>query len=284
MVVGSILSSFNEAACHHRRYVSKGIGCNHPGIARLRDIGMSCVLRAIGLLGFLLMAQASAVEKLRLVADAWPPFTDASLLNNGLASDLVSTALQRAGYLTDYHQVPWARALLGVEEGRYDVLINAWFSDERTRIGHFSAEYLLNRVRFLKRSRSSVQFRDLSQLYERPIAVVRGYMYSPEFENDKLLVKVPVSSFPMALHMVAAGRVDLAVEDEFVARYYLAAEPKGIRDKLEFLPNSLSENSLHILVSLKNSQHEQIVAHFDREIAAMKADGSYAAIFKRHGL
>jgi polar amino acid transport system substrate-binding protein len=247
-------------------------------------MSMSCVLRAIGLLGFLLVAQVSAGEKLRLVADAWPPFTDASLLNNGLATDLVSTALQRAGYTTDYHQVPWARALLGVEEGRYDVLINAWFSDERTQIGQFSAEYLLNRVRFIKRSRSSVEFRDLSQLYERPIAVVRGYTYDAEFDNDKLLEKVPVSNFAMALHMVAAGRVDLAVEDEFVARYYLAAEPKSVREKLEFLPKSLSENRLHILVSLKSARHDEIVARFDREIAAMRADGSYDAIFKRHGL
>lgn len=245
---------------------------------------MSCVLRAIVLLAVLLTAQANAGEKLRLVADSWPPFTQASLLNNGLASDLVSTALQRAGYGTEYEQVPWARALLGVEEGRYDVLINAWFSEDRTRIGQFSGEYLLNRVRFLKRSRSSVQFRDLSQLYERPIAVVRGYSYSAEFDNDPLLEKVPVSDFSMALRMVAAGRVDLAVEDEFVARYYLAAEPKHVRDKLEFLPKSLSENSLHILVSLKNPLHQEIVAGFDREIAAMKADGSYAQIFKRHGL
>jgi polar amino acid transport system substrate-binding protein len=247
-------------------------------------MSMSCVLRAIALLGLLLMAQASAGERLRLVADSWPPFTEVSLLNNGLASDLVSTALQRAGYSTEYEQVPWARALLGIEEGRYDVLINAWFSDDRTRIGRFSQEYLLNRVRFLKRSRSSVQFQDLSQLYERPIAIVRGYSYSPEFDNDDLLEKVPVNNFSMALRMVAAGRVDLAVEDEFVARYYLAAEPRSVRDKLEFLSKSLSENSLHILVSLRNPRNQGIVADFNREIAAMKADGSYAQIFKRHGL
>lgn len=245
---------------------------------------MPCLLRAIGLLGLLLTAQAGAADKLRLVADAWAPFTDASLLNNGLATDLVTTALARAGYTSEYHQVPWARALHGLGEGHYDVLVNAWYSEDRTLLGEFSAPYLVNRVRFLKRSRSSVEYRDLSQLYTRPIAVVRGYSYSPEFDNDALLEKVPVSNFTMAARMVAAGRVDLAVEDEFVARYYLAREPKNIRDNLAFLPKPLTENSLHILVSLKNPRHEQIVADFDREIAAMKADGSYDATFKRHGL
>ncbi|MNC78245.1 hypothetical protein D3C75_1304110 [compost metagenome] len=53
---------------------------------------------------------------------------------------------------------------------------------------------------------------------------------------------------------------------------------------MEFLPKPLSENGLHILVSLKNPQHEQIVAGFDRAILAMKADGTYARIMKRHGM
>ena len=46
----------------------------------------------------------------------------------------------------------------------------------------------------------------------------------------------------------------------------------------------MSENSLHILVSLKNPRHEQIVAGFDREIAAMKVDGSYQRLMKQHGM
>ena len=53
---------------------------------------------------------------------------------------------------------------------------------------------------------------------------------------------------------------------------------------MEFLPKPLSENSLHILVSLKNPEHAQIVAGFDREIAEMKADGSYERLMRLHGM
>jgi polar amino acid transport system substrate-binding protein len=108
---------------------------------------MPRVHRAFALIGLLLLFQNALAEKLRLVADAWPPFTDATLINGGLATDIVSTALARAGYASDFEQVPWARALLGIGEGRYDVLVNAWYNEERTRIGQFSGEYLLNRVR-----------------------------------------------------------------------------------------------------------------------------------------
>lgn len=240
--------------------------------------------RAFALIGLLLLTQNAAAQKLRLVADAWPPFTDASLVNGGLATDIVSTALARAGYASEFEQVPWARALLGVGEGRYDVLVNAWYTDDRTKLGQFSGEYLINRVRFLKRKDAPIEFNNLQQLHTFPIAVVRGYAYSPEFDDDASLQKVPVHSFAMAVRMLAADRVKLTLEDEYVARYYLARESAKVRSAVEFLPKPLSENSLHILVSLKNPRHEQIVAGFDREIAQMKADGSYAQLMKRHGM
>ncbi|MFJ2365493.1 substrate-binding periplasmic protein [Pseudomonas sp. NPDC087697] len=239
---------------------------------------------AFALIGLLLLSQTATAEKLRLVADAWPPFTDATLVNGGVATDIVSTALARAGYASDFEQVPWARALLGVGEGRYDVLVNAWFNEERTHIGQFSSEYLLNRIRFIKRKDAPIEYNNLQQLHTYPIAVVRGYAYSPEFDGDAALQKVQVHSFAMAVRMLAADRVKLTLEDEYVARYYLARESSKVRNAVEFLPNPLSENSLHILVSLKNPDHDKIVAGFDREIAAMKADGSYERLLQQHGM
>jgi polar amino acid transport system substrate-binding protein len=235
-------------------------------------------------MGLLWISQDVEAQKLRLVADAWPPFTDATLVNGGLATDIVSTALARAGYASDFQQVPWARAMLGLGEGRYDVLVNAWYNDERTRIGQFSAEYLLNRIRFIKRKDAPIEYNNLQQLHTFAIAVVRGYAYSPEFDGDAALQKVPVHNFAMAVRMVAADRVKLTLEDEYVARYYLAHESPKVRNAVEFVPQPLSENSLHILVSLKNPDHAKIVAGFDREIAGMKADGSYERLLKQHGM
>ncbi|EJK99043.1 MULTISPECIES: ABC transporter substrate-binding protein [Pseudomonas] len=240
--------------------------------------------RTLALVGLLLLSYSACAQKLRLVADGWPPFTDSTLVNGGLATDIVSTALARAGYATDFEQVPWARAMLGIGEGRYDVLINAWYSEERTQVGQFSAEYLVNRVRFIKRKDDDIQFDQLPQLHAYPIAVVRGYAYSKEFDEDLQMQKIPVHNFAMAVRMLVAERVKLTVEDEYVARYYLARESAKVRSAVEFLPKPLSENSLHILVSLKNPEHQEIIAKFDQEIAAMKADGSYARLLKQHGM
>ncbi|WP_166361441.1 substrate-binding periplasmic protein [Pseudomonas akapageensis] len=241
-------------------------------------------LRVLGLLGMLLMAGTASADRLRLVADAWPPFTDATMVNGGLATDIVSTALARAGFASEFEQVPWARAMLGLGEGRYDVLVSAWYSEERTRLGQFSSGYLVNRIRLLKRKDDAVDYNALADLYSLPVAVVRGYAYSPPFDNDEKVLKVPVHSFSMAAKMLAAGRVKLTLEDEYVARYYLARETPRLRNRLEFLPKPLSENSLHILVSLKHPEHQRIVAGFDKAIAEMKADGTYERLLQQHGM
>ncbi len=245
---------------------------------------MPRLLQAMALTGLLLLGQDATAQKLRLVFDHWPPFTDDTLVNGGLATDIVSTALARAGYASGYEQVPWARALLGIDEGRYDVLVNAWYNEDRTRYGQFSGEYLTNRIRFLKRKDAPIDYSNLQELHTYPIAVVRGYAYSAVFDADTAMQKVPVHNFAMGVRMLAADRVKLTLEDEYVAKYYLARESAKVRNSVEFLPKPLSENSLHILVSLKNPQHEQIIAGFDKAIAAMKADGSYEKLLREHGM
>jgi polar amino acid transport system substrate-binding protein len=240
-------------------------------------------LRAL-CLSFLLLPLAVAAQTLRLVADPWPPFTDQSLLNNGVASDLVSSALSRAGYATEYAQVPWERAVRGLRRSDYDVLINAWYTEERASFGYFSAPFMVNRIRLLRRKGSRIQFEQLADLYPQRIAVVRGYAYSAEFNSDPLLRKVGVGSFASGARMLQAKRVELTLEDEFVARYHFGRELSGIRDELEFLPRPLSENGLHILIRRSHPDHQQIAEAFNRAIVAMRADGSYAAILQRHGL
>ncbi|MDH1263042.1 transporter substrate-binding domain-containing protein [Pseudomonas sp. GD03944] len=228
------------------------------------------------------LGQAS--EALRLVANPWPPFTDQRMANGGVATELVTTALTRAGYRTQYNEVPWERAIRGLQRDDYDVLVNAWYTDERARFGYFSQPYLINRVRFMQRKGAGIRYQSLVDLYPYSIAVVRGYAYSSEFDQDSRLTKVGVLGFETGARMLHARRVQLMVEDELVARFYLGRELRSIRNELEFLPQPLSENGLHILVSRQHPQHKAIAEAFDQAIEAMHADGTYAEIFARHGL
>ena len=56
-----------------------------------------------------------------------------------------------------------------------------------------------------------------------------------------------------------------------------------VREAVVLVEPPLSENTLHIMVSLKHPEHQQIVERFERSIAAMKADGSYQRLLRQHG-
>lgn len=109
------------------------------------------MLRCALLLLTLLLPCALPAANLRLVGDSWPPFVDSRLPGNGLAVELVTTALKRAGFDSSFQQVPWSRALYGVRSGDYDIALSAWYEPARSLYGQFSRAYLSNRIRLLQR-------------------------------------------------------------------------------------------------------------------------------------
>jgi polar amino acid transport system substrate-binding protein len=228
-----------------------------------------------------LSAQALAAT-LQIVANSYPPFTDQNLAYNGLATDLVTTALSRAGFASEYHEVPWARAIEGLQHDRYDLTVATWFAPERAVYGQFSEPYLINKIRFIGKKGSKIEFKQLSDLQPYLFSVVRGYAYAPAFDSDARLQKYPVNSFASAARMVALGRVQLTLEDEMVAQHAFNNELRDIREQLEFLPKPLSESPLHILVRRTHPQHQQIVEGFNAAIRAMRKDGTYQMIVQRH--
>jgi polar amino acid transport system substrate-binding protein len=238
-------------------------------------------LAYVCLCALLLGTQATA-ETLRMAGDSWPPFTDQRLPYNGLAIDLVTTALSRAGFASEYQEVPWARAMEGLQHDRYDIIAAAWYAPDRAVFGQFSEPYFTNTIRFIRKKGSPVEFKQLSDLQPYLISVVRGYTYAPAFDSDASLQKHPVSSFTSAARMLALGRVQLTLEDEMVAQHAFNGELRDVRDELEFLPKPLSESPLHILLRRSHPQHQQIIDGFNQAIRAMRADGTYQTIVKRH--
>lgn len=244
---------------------------------------MKDVLRCWGLALLVGGGQAQAAEPLRMVSDAWPPFTSRELPNDGLATAIVREVLAHAGYRSRYYEVPWARVLYGVQRGDYDLVINARYTEERERYGLFSDAYLYSNARFLRRVGSGIGFAGLDSLRPHSIAVVRGYAYAPAFDRKTDLQRLEVKGFRVAARMLAAGRVQLSLEDERVADYHFQRDLRDIRDQLEFVDPPLARVGLHILVRRSHPQADEIVRRFNASLRALQADGSYRQLFIRQG-
>jgi polar amino acid transport system substrate-binding protein len=230
----------------------------------------------------LILAAPALAAPLQIVANSYSPFTDQKLPYNGLATDLVSSALSRAGFASEYHEEPWARALQGLQRDKRDIIIAAWYSAERESYGQFSEPYLINKIRFIRKKGSHIDYQQLTDLHPYLISVIRGYAYTPAFDSDSRLQKHPVNSFVSAARMVVRGHAQLTVEDELVAQHAFNGELSDVREQLEFLPKPLSESPLHILVRRSHPQQQQIIDGFNAAMRAMRADGTYQKIVQRH--
>lgn len=247
------------------------------------------MLRRVGILLTLCLSLAftatlSAAE-LRVVADSWPPYTDDALPNKGLATDIVMTALTRAGYAPRLRITSnWSRTLEGAMLGNFHVIAAAWYSDARAQHFSFSKPYMHNRIRLVKRAGDEFVFSGLPDLKGKTIGVVRNYAYGAEFDRANYLIKIPHNHPVQVLLNVLSGQVRLGIGDELVLRHQMNEFMSNEARNLEFVRPPLSVNGLHIAVSKQHPQHQKIAADFDKAVEAMKADGTYAKILESHKL
>ena len=238
----------------------------------------------IVMVGMLLSTSASVpAEVLRLAGDAWPPYTDQTLPGDGLSVELIRAALGRAGYDVSYTEVPWERAVLGLQQGKYDI-INDWFTVRHADYATYSRPFLNNRVRWVQRQGDGIRYEGPDSLRTYDIVLTNGYAYSDELADDSTLNKGYANNFVQAARMLLADRADLALEDERTVLFHLNGSLKEVSDGLSFVPGEFSIRDLSLVVRDDHPQQAAIIAAFNREIEAMVEDGTYAAIFARHGL
>lgn len=212
----------------------------------------------------------------------WPPYADASLPGQGLAVDIVTTALKRAGYSIVVRTDSLDRILEGGAVGVYDVFATPWYSDARNRYLDFSEPYLQSRVRFIKRKDKPYTYHSLDDLKGVMIGTVKNYAYDEKFNESRSIIKIPENNLVQNLYKLVQGHIDLTLDDDRVLRYELNRYMPHTMSKLEILPTPLAVRGIRIGVSRENADHARIVAAFNKAIKAMKKDGSFDAILARH--
>jgi polar amino acid transport system substrate-binding protein len=229
------------------------------------------------------LAQAAPALELTVVHSGnWPPYSDQGLPQQGLALDLVTQALARAGYQTRVRVDSLDRILEGGKIGVYDVFATPWYSEERDQYLDFSEPYLESHIRFIKRKDSNIEFDNLADLKGVMIGVVRDYAYDEQFNESRDLIKISERNLIQNLLKLVQRRVDLTLDDELVLKYEINRYIPNSMRELEILPKPLAVRGVHIGVSRENPDHAQIVADFNEAIAAMRKDGSYDKIVASH--
>ncbi len=242
--------------------------------------------RSLCLLILLCLWQGPAVlaepVRLKMALEHWPPYVDRNAPEYGVATEIVVTALKRAGYQVAISFDTWSNTLQGTGLGVFDVIATGWFTNERDRLFAYSKPYLYNKVKFIKRKGSSQTFNSFDDLRGELIGTVRQYAYSGEFDNNQLLIKLPVNHLIQNLSLLQLGQINLTLDDEQVIRHQIKTYMPGTADEFELLEKPLAVRGLHMLVSRTHPQHQAIVSGFDQAIVEMKKDGSFDDIISKY--
>lgn len=229
-------------------------------------------------ISLLLLVSHQATANVTLVNDVWPPYVDADG-QHGLAIEIVRAALQQQQRALTVHIKPWARAYRDVQSCSDDLLL-VWYEASRLDDIRYSAPFLTNRLRFIKRLDDNYQYRDIANLAGKSIGVIRGYNYQSEFINNPSYHLSVNHSLAANLQMLALKRIDLVLEDELVAATTIFQQ--RMEGKFTFTGPSLNERKLYVATGTCNPDGAALIDSFNHGLAAIQANGEYQQLVDKY--
>ena len=229
---------------------------------------------ALAMLVFSALAKADG--SLNLVANDWEPYTGNELAQQGLATQIVTTALHRAGYQVTVTIVPWPRVLGLAYSGQADGIVAIWSTHERREQILLSDSYLSNNMVLLHMHGKLGGRKTQADLSGLRIGVGRGYDYSDQFKASTNFSLEPADRVILNLRKLSAGRIDMVLEDDRIARYNLlhhADEIDNAKD-IEFSDTPLFVLPLYFGVNRHRPDAELIVSKFNTQLKEMQRDGT----------
>ncbi|AVX01490.1 transporter substrate-binding domain-containing protein [Vibrio vulnificus] len=231
----------------------------------------------------LLLSCLSHAATITAAQDPWAPFVQQNNANPGISVEIVIEAFKTQGHDVDFKIMPWTRALNEVKDGRVDVLVATWFTQERTSYLNYSQPYLENSLKFIKRSGDGFEYNGMDSLSGKNVGIIRNYGYGDEFLKATNFNKPEANDLVANAKKLLAKRIDLTLEDELVAKATLSGAGMNLSD-FDFTNNALSVNPLHVTSGLANAKNGEIIEAFNKGLAEIKANGTFDKILMKYGI
>jgi polar amino acid transport system substrate-binding protein len=190
----------------------------------------------------------------------------------GFEIDVADAIAKKMGLKVDWKMMGFDGLLVGLAQDRWDMVIASHgITEERAKAVTFASPHYCTGGVIISKDGAIKSAKDLAG---KTVAVQTGTTY---YENVKKLPVKDVKSFPADSSARAAldsGHVDAWVTDKFVAKESLAATP-GTPDKMgDYL-------FVERIAAAFAKGNTGLAAEVDKALAALMADGSYAAISKK---
>ncbi|OBU87080.1 substrate-binding periplasmic protein [Chromobacterium subtsugae] len=229
---------------------------------------------------------AAAQPAVELATGEWPPYVSQSLPQDGVFSQIVRQAFQRAGYPVHFTYQSWPQAEAAAKAGRAAAAFPYRPTPEREQDFDFSAP-LMRSTSYLFYHKPHMphpppQFKSLDELRGYRVAVQLGYWYIPLFQQHKLNTLL-TSDEVNALRQLQLGRLDLAPMTLERGFFLIHSALPGHEKEFGYIPTPLDkETPLGLMFSRGYPQVARIREDFARALESMEKDGTLKAIYQRN--
>jgi len=235
--------------------------------------------------------RASAIQL--LTAGDYAPFTEPSLPEGGLLTELLQKALDTQSL---NYQLTWINDWSShldplLKQRKYDIGF-PWIDPGCPKAGSIHCEFLFSKPLFemlhilVARDDGSVTFEQDDDVLGKTFCRPKGYTMRDldrpgrEWIKKSLIKLQTPQTLEQCFDRLAAGEVDVIAINDFTAREMMTR--LGLQDELQILPRELAINGLHALVHKSHPRATILISQINKGLSALQESGEYNAIMDRH--
>jgi len=206
-------------------------------------------------------------------SSGWEPisYRGADRQLSGMAVEVANQVFSQLAVTLKFEkETPWKRQLLQLEKGELDLVIAAYFNDERAKIFGYSQPYYIDKIRIFVLQDRTFDFQDLQSLKGkaglRPLGGTYGNQFDA-FAKDNPNIK-EYFDYENGMKRLYKGRVDYMVLALFDGLFN--TKKYAYPHKVIPLPKDVAQLPIHFLMS-KKSPCINLIERINYALAELKS-------------
>ena len=224
----------------------------------------------------------AANGKITISGTEWAPYTGKELPGKGFFTEITVNAFEAVGYKTQIKLVPWKRALINTKFGRFDALMGASYTKERTSYFAYPKYAWKNKMHLFSSRDKEGTFKTFKDLCPAKIGILRGSFYTERLKEVGCLKLEEATQVAQNIKKLSKKRIQYMVDSKDAVLFFLKQNPK-YNDSIKIMNPPFETDKIYTVISKKNPDYQTLVNAFDKGIKIIKQDGRYKAILKKHG-
>lgn len=231
-----------------------------------------------------------STQKVVLAADPWCPYNcGAQDAKQGFMLDIARTIFANTPYKIEYLNMPWARAIKLVKDGKIDGLVGASKLEAKNMV--ISKHSLgLSTFSFFTLPTSTWQYSGLKSLEKVSLGRIKSYSYGGltnryirfhQDDKNRVQTVTSVNGLELLVAMLRKKRVDVIIEDKNVMANYFSSQGQEMAFRNA---GTVCDEEVFIAFGQHVNDAATMVKIIDDKLQVLRASGELVKILSAYGV